>query len=251
MKTVKIMSLSSVLLITIPVVSQAANFNVFAGYRSAHQAYETRMKISNSWENGLSASLETDTWNSIHSKRDANGKLPKGANGILSLNYQEMDINYGIKLNDQWSLRPGVLSHWDQDNGLRLGPYLKLAWDVTKNLNLGIRYRYDFNVKHPEAPVTHQSLARKDQHRYDGYVTYKIDDKWTAAWQTTLYSRVHSEAPGYIAGSSRRWATENAFVVLYKLTPTITPYIEYDYLDRQGPKGTQDNSYRVGVSYTF
>ncbi|EHX8369884.1 N-acetylneuraminic acid channel protein, partial [Escherichia coli] len=37
------------------------------------------------------------------------------------------------------------------------------------------------------------------------------------------------------------------------MTPDITPYIEYDYLDRQGVYNGRDNlsenSYRIGVSF--
>ncbi|HCI3683161.1 TPA: N-acetylneuraminic acid channel protein, partial [Escherichia coli] len=51
----------------------------------------------------------------------------------------------------------------------------------------------------------------------------------------------------------KKWATENAFVLQYHITPDITPYIEYDYLDRQGVYNGRDNlsenSYRIGVSF--
>ncbi|EDX3148257.1 hypothetical protein B6N85_005120, partial [Salmonella enterica subsp. diarizonae serovar 61:l,v:1,5,7] len=53
----------------------------------------------------------------------------------------------------------------------------------------------------------------------------------------------------------KKWATENAFVLLYKMSKNITPYIEYDYLDRQGAYNGRDNipenSYRVGVSFNL
>ncbi|HFM3437051.1 TPA: N-acetylneuraminic acid channel protein, partial [Escherichia coli] len=50
-------------------------------------------------------------------------------------------------------------------------------------------------------------------------------------------------------------ATENAFVLQYKMSPVFTPYIEYDYLDKQGVYKGKDNkhenSYRVGVLINF
>lgn len=44
-------------------------------------------------------------------------------------------------------------------------------------------------------------------------------------------------------------ATENAFVLQYKMSPVFTPYIEYDYLDKQGVyKGKIINMKIVTVS---
>ncbi len=37
------------------------------------------------------------------------------------------------------------LTHFSS-NGTRYGPYVKLSWDATKNLNFGIRYRYDWKA---------------------------------------------------------------------------------------------------------
>ncbi len=57
----------------------------------------------------------------------------------------------------------------------------------------------------------------------------------------------------YRYANHKKWATENAFVLQYHMTPDITPYIEYDYLDRQGVYNGRDNlsenSYRIGVSF--
>lgn len=39
----------------------------------------------------------------------------------------------------------------------------------------------------------------------------------------------------------RNGRAENAFVLQYHMTPDITPYIEYDYLDRQGVYNGRDN----------
>ncbi|MBA1929850.1 N-acetylneuraminic acid outer membrane channel NanC, partial [Escherichia coli] len=90
---------------------------------------------------------------------------------------------------------------------------------------------------------------RDNVHRWDGYVTYHINSDLTFAWQTTLYSKQND----YRYANHKKWATENAFVLQYHMTPDITPYIEYDYLDRQGVYNGRDNlsenSYRIGVSF--
>lgn len=127
------------------------------------------------------------------------------------------------------------------------GPYVKLSWDATKDLNFGIRYRYDWKAYRQQD--LSGDMSRDNVHRWDGYVTYHINSDFTFAWQTTLYSKQND----YRYANHKKWATENAFVLQYHITPDITPYIEYDYLDRQGVYNGRDNlsenSYRIGVSF--
>ncbi|STP22433.1 N-acetylneuraminic acid outer membrane channel protein NanC [Escherichia coli] len=54
-----------------------------------------------------------------------------------ALNDVQVEVNYAIKLDDQWTVRPGMLTHFSS-NGTRYGPYVKLSWDATKDLNFGI-----------------------------------------------------------------------------------------------------------------
>ena len=82
-------------------------------------------------------------------------------------------------------------------------------------------------------------------------MTDKINDSWLFAWQTTVYTKVNN----FKYGNHKKTATENAFVLQYKMSPVFTPYIEYDYLDKQGVYKGKDNkhenSYRVGVLINF
>lgn len=52
-----------------------------------------------------------------------------------ALNDVQVEVNYAIKLDDQWTVRPGMLTHFSS-NGTRYGPYVKLSWDATKILIL-------------------------------------------------------------------------------------------------------------------
>ncbi|MEA0324228.1 oligogalacturonate-specific porin KdgM family protein, partial [Escherichia coli] len=164
----------------------------------------------------------------------------------VSWQHHQVEVNYAIKLDDQWTVRPGMLTHFSS-NGTRYGPYVKLSWDATKDLNFGIRYRYDWKAYRQQD--LSGDMSRDNVHRWDGYVTYHINSDFTFAWQTTLYSKQND----YRYANHKKWATENAFVLQYHMTPDITPYIEYDYLDRQGVYNGRDNlsenSYRIGVSF--
>lgn len=239
MNQLKAMASGAVLFLTaLPLTSYALTFDARGGYRSGSHAYETRLKVSNGWENGWWGSLETDSWNGVHNN----------SNEVIGLSYNELETNYTIKLDDKWSLKPGMLTHWSKA-GTRFGPYLKLSYDVNPDLNLGVRYRYDYNVY--RSTDLDGNNSRANQHRWDGYVTYRLNDLFTAAWQTTVYTYQNN----FHYNNHKKWATENAFVLLYKMSENITPYIEYDYLDRQGAYNGKDNipenSYRVGVSFNL
>ncbi len=124
MKKAKILSGVLLLCFSSPLISQAATLDVRGGYRSGSHAYETRLKVSEGWQNGWWASMESNTWNTIHDNKKENA----------ALNDVQVEVNYAIKLDDQWTVRPGMLTHFSS-NGTRYGPYVKLSWDATKDQN--------------------------------------------------------------------------------------------------------------------
>lgn len=54
--------------------------------------------------------------NTIHDNKKENA----------ALNDVQVEVNYAIKLDDQWTVRPGMLTHFSS-NGTRYGPYVKLS----------------------------------------------------------------------------------------------------------------------------
>ncbi|HIB4006533.1 TPA: oligogalacturonate-specific porin KdgM family protein [Escherichia coli] len=225
-------------LFSIPFFSQALTLNLRGGYRSASHAYESLVQVSHGWSNGWWASFESNSWNKIHDN----------SNEFLALNYSKIDINKTYKLNDKWSLIPGIQTQW-MSAGSQYNPYLKLSYQVNPDINLGIRYRYDWKAFR-QTDLDGNS-SRNNQHQIDGYFTYRINDTWLFAWQTTVYTKDNN----FRYGNHKKTATENAFVVQYKFSPTITPYVEYDYLDKQGVylgrDNLHENSYRIGVLINF
>ena len=161
MKKAKILSGVLLLCFSSPLISQAATLDVRGGYRSGSHAYETRLKVSEGWQNGWWASMESNTWNTIHDNKKENA----------ALNDVQVEVNYAIKLDDQWTVRPGMLTHFSS-NGTRYGPYVKLSWDATKDLNFGIRYRYDWKAYRQQD--LSGDMSRDNVHRWDGYVTILI-----------------------------------------------------------------------------
>ena len=109
----------------VPLISQAATLDVRGGYRSGSHAYETRLKVSEGWQNGWWASMESNTGIPFMIIKRKNA----------ALNDVQVEVNYAIKLDDQWTVRPGMLTHFSS-NGTRYGPYVKLSRDATKILIL-------------------------------------------------------------------------------------------------------------------
>ena len=93
MKKAKILSGALLLCFSSPLISQAATLDVRGGYRSGSHAYETRLKVSEGWQNGWWASMESNTWNTIHDNKKENA----------ALNDVQVEVNYAIKLDDQWT----------------------------------------------------------------------------------------------------------------------------------------------------
>lgn len=86
--------------------------------------------------------------------------------------------------------------------GSQYNPYLKISYQATPDLNLALRYRYDWKAF--RQTDLDGNRARNDQHQFDGYVTYKINDSWLFAWQTTVYTKVNN----FKYGNHKKTATE-------------------------------------------
>ena len=80
--------LLTVILLGLPLCSQALTLNLRGGYRSASHAYETLIQVSQGWNNGWWASFESNTWNTIHNNE----------NELFALNYNKIDINKTYKI---------------------------------------------------------------------------------------------------------------------------------------------------------
>ena len=85
--------LLTVILLGLPLCSQALTLNLRGGYRSASHAYETLIQVSQGWNNGWWASFESNTWNTIHNNE----------NELFALNYNKIDINKTYKIDSSTS----------------------------------------------------------------------------------------------------------------------------------------------------
>ncbi|MBB1200107.1 porin [Enterobacteriaceae bacterium 89] len=236
----------------LPAVSHALTFDVRGGYKAGSHSYESRYKVSESWQSGWWASIETDNKNNKN-----NGKGKDGADksdsshsfGDSKTDYNEIETNYKWNLNDKWSLQPGGIYHWSS-NGTQIRPYFRVNYKITPQFTSGLRYRYDYNTY--ETTNSQGESHRDSVNRLDLYLGYKINDKWSVGYQGTAYKHASDD---YKYKNDKTWATENAFTLRYKWNNWFSPYIEYDYLDQQGYYEGEDNlsesRYRIGFTFTL
>ena len=227
----------SLMLLLLSPLAHAVQFDVRGGYDIGKHSYESRFKVSNSWKNGWWASMETDNNNGSPTVDD------------MTSSYNEMETNYTFHLTDRVSFVPGGAIHWSSA-GTQLRPYLRLNYKFSNDLSSGIRYRLD-HYNYDSVDLSGDTV-HDNQHRLDLFLSYKINQDWNFMWQGTAY--MHQD-PDLHYNNDKRWATENAFTFKYKWNEYFSPYIEYDYLDKQssyhGEKGKPDSRIRLGVTFNI
>lgn len=229
--------LAACMLLALSSTACAVQFDVRGGYNIGNHSYESRFKVSDSWQNGWWASMETDNNNGSPSVDD------------MTTSYNEMETNYTWHINDRFALVPGGAIHWS-NSGTQLRPYIRLNYKVTNDLSSGIRYRLDhhnYDIEDNTGDTVHDN-----EHRLDLFLSYKINPDWNLMWQGTAY--MHQD-PDLQYNNGKRWATENALTIKYRWNNYFSPYFEYDYLDEQsnynGETGKPDSRVRLGVTFNL
>ncbi|HGK4840134.1 TPA: oligogalacturonate-specific porin KdgM family protein [Kluyvera georgiana] len=229
--------LAACMLLALSSTARAVQFDVRGGYNIGNHSYESRFKVSDSWQNGWWASMETDNNNGSPSVDD------------MTTSYNEMETNYTWHINDRFALVPGGAIHWS-NSGTQLRPYIRLNYKVTNDLSSGIRYRLDhhnYDIEDNTGDTVHDN-----EHRIDLFLSYKINPDWNLMWQGTAY--MHQD-PDLQYNNGKRWATENALTIKYRWNNYFSPYFEYDYLDEQsnynGEAGKPDSRVRLGVTFNL
>jgi len=237
-------------LAVIPAVSQAVTLDIRGGYKAGSHSYESRFKVSESWDNGWWASIETDNKNNKNNNRGKDGADKSDAAhsfGDTTVDYNELETNYIWKFAKDWNLQPGGIYHWSS-KGSQLRPYVRLNYKITPDLTSGIRYRYDYNNY---TTINSEGAEHRDSvNRLDLFLSYKLTPVWTVSWQGTAYRHTNSD---YRYKNDKASAIENAFILRYKWNKYFSPYVEYDYLDKQGSHEGEtklhESRYRIGATF--
>ncbi|MBC7005213.1 N-acetylneuraminic acid outer membrane channel protein NanC [Photobacterium sp. BZF1] len=168
----------------------------------------------------------------------------KGADGKfmedLQNNGWEFDWGYRFRLNDNWTLQPGMPIE-GRSSGMTYKPQVRLtyAFDSVEGLTLSGRYRHDFR--------TYSNGDSTDKrHRVTGNVGYRIND-----WQFGLEMNYY-KAEGYELYDGKDTNYENNISIRYR-PGAWSPYVEFGDVNynRSDASDTRELRSRVGITYSF
>lgn len=216
-----------------PLISHAVTLDVRGGYKEASHTYESRFKMSQSWDPGFWLSMETDNKQGTDSFQ----------NQSVS-DYNEIEGNYKYKVANNFSITPGTVYHWSS-NGAQVRPYVKFLYNIDTSWYTAIRFRYDWNQY--DSKDIYGDKNKGSIYRVDLYLGWKNGN-----WQIEDNPVWYQYANDFYFNNNKRQAYENDLIVRYSVNKTWSPYVEWDYMGQQGSydgrKGLTENRYRVGVS---
>ncbi|WCP69938.1 oligogalacturonate-specific porin KdgM family protein [Vibrio tubiashii] len=214
----------------------AASLDVRHEYKHSSEQHATRVKMGDSIDNFYYS-----------------GELKfKGADGTkflqdLKNNGWELDLGYRFKLNDNWTIQPGMPIE-GRESGMTYKPQIRATYalDSVEGLSISARYRYDIR----------QNIDDDNQrrHRLTGNINYSFEE-WRFGLEANYY-----KADGYDLYKDKD--------TNYEFNSTIrrsfgqwAPYAEFGYAPYQKDGGydnngtTTNNDYelrsRIGITYSF
>lgn len=166
----------------------------------------------------------------------------------LQNNGWEFDWGYRVKLNDNWTLIPGMPVE-GRSSGMTYKPQLRVtyAFDNVEGLTLSGRYRYDM--------YQNNNTDDKRRHRLTGNLGYKYE-KWSFGLEANYY-----KADDYELFKDKETDVEYNSTIR-RTIGQWSPYVEFGYISYKdnggfdiGDGSTTNNDYelrsRIGVSYSF
>ncbi|MCL1142172.1 oligogalacturonate-specific porin KdgM family protein [Shewanella gaetbuli] len=222
----------SLLLITAIVSSvcfdaSAASIDFRHEYKGETDQHASRIKMGNTFDNNLSISLELKF---------------KGENGEFMDNLQsngtEIDVGYKIKLNDEWTLAPGMPIEFG-NSGSTYKPQIRLTYQpaALKGWSFSGRYRLDLK---PGEDI------KRYRHRYTANIVYKYN-LWSFNFEGNYYYADNSE---YLLYDDDRTNYENNLTINYKMGKW-TPWVEFGDVSISNDSNDRELRSRVGIRYSF
>ncbi|AHG18756.1 porin [Chania multitudinisentens RB-25] len=195
--------------------------------------HKNRMLVSHRFANGFGFSLEAK-W-----KQDSSDSTPDKPFHEQVSNGTEAVASYQYKVTDEFSLQPGFsIESNSNNNGYR--PFLRAQYNLTKDLYVATRYRYEY-----KRTTSKGSDADEKTNRGDFWLGYTFFDDWQ-----TEYNFVYKKSNKVIFDDDKTDYEHNVKLA-YKWDKNWKPYIEVGNVKQDSLNDNRQTRYRVGVSYSF
>ncbi|PSW10852.1 N-acetylneuraminic acid outer membrane channel protein NanC [Photobacterium rosenbergii] len=208
----------------------AASIDFRHEYRGSSERHSSRVKINESiGDLYFSGELKFN---------GENGKFMED----LKNNGWEFDWGYRFRLNDNWTLQPGMPIE-GRTGGMTYKPQVRLtyAFDQVEGLTLSGRYRHDFKTYS-------NGDSTEKRHRVTGNVGYRMND-----WQFGLEMNYY-KAEGYELYDGKDTNYENNISIRYR-PGAWSPYVEFGDVSYSRPENEggdkRELRSRVGITYSF
>lgn len=195
--------------------------------------HKDRLLMSHRFANGFGLSLEAK-W-----RQDPSDDTPNKLYHEQVSNGTEVVASYQQSLTDEFSLQPGFsLESSSNNNGYR--PFLRAQYNLTKELYVAARYRYEY-----KRTTSKGSDADEKTNRGDFWLGYTFLKDWQAE-----YNYVYKNSNKVIFDDGKTDYEHNVKLA-YKWDKNWKPYIEVGNVKQDSLHDNRQTRYRIGVSYSF
>ena len=207
--------------------ANAASLDFRQEYKSGTDQHASRVKMGHTFDSNFSVSLELKF-------KGADGEFMQD----LQSNGSELDLGYRIKLNDQWTLIPGMPIEFGT-SGATYKPQLRLTYTPKSIEGLSLSGRYRLHVKPGED-------IKRLRHRYTVNIGYKYQN-WSFGFEGNYY---YADNDDYLLYNDNRTNYENNLTAHYKIG-NWTPWVEFGDVSVSDDSSQRELRSRIGIRYSF
>ncbi len=215
--------------------AHAFDVDVRGEYRTGSEAWRSRIKIGNQWQNNFGASLEAGMFNG------------KGSLNEFRSDFNEIEAWYLYKTSPDLTVIPGGFLTWSSA-GSAIKPYVRVNWGFAPTWRADVRARYDHNnydvSTNWHMPADQAHYGRNDQWQFDFWLTKWIGDKTAVEYN---YAWNRKDDNQFVYNNGRNWQYLNNLKVSYALQPNLIPYAEVGYLGKVASLANDDNEWRLRI----